>query len=131
MPKVPQISDAEWLVMRTLWEQSPRTAAQITEALETQTGWKAATVKTLLSRLVEKKALKYSQEGKHYLYRPAVGEKDCARAEADSFLGRVFGGALTPMLAHFLEREDLSKEQIEQLRAVLDKAEKTTKEKKS
>jgi BlaI family penicillinase repressor len=120
MPKIPQISEAEWEVMRVLWADAPQTANEVCDALAGSTTWNPRTIKTLLNRLVNKGALKYTQHGRMYLYRPAVSESACIRAASRTFLKRVFGGALTPMLAHFLEEETLSAEEIAELRSMLD-----------
>lgn len=122
-PSLPEIADAEWRVMKLLWAHSPRTAAEMCAALEPETGWKAATVKTLLSRLVAKKAVAYDKLGKQFLYRPAVAEGACVRAQSRSFLDRVFGGSLTPMVAHMVEGRQLSPDDLRRLRALLDEAE--------
>ena len=68
----------------------------------------------------ELKALGYKQEGRAYLYRPLVGETDCALAESESFLDRVFGGSLKPMLAHFVEQKRLSAAEIRELKRLLE-----------
>lgn len=120
MPKVPQISEAEWEVMRVLWARAPRTANEVCDALADSTTWSPRTIKTLLNRLVNKGALKYKPQGRAYNYLPAVSESACVRAASRSFLKRVFGGALTPMLAHFLEEERLSADEIAELRSMLD-----------
>ena len=122
-PPIPQITDAEWTVMKELWKQSPQTAGDIAESLAAAVGWKPSTVKTLLNRLAVKKAVGFVSSGKAYLYRPLVAEADCARVESRSFLNRVFGGSLTPMVAHFIEQDGLSPTQIRELKAILDQAE--------
>ncbi len=121
--RVPEIADAEWRVMKLLWGRSPQSAAELTEALAPETSWKPATVKTLLSRLVSKKAIAYDKDGKQFLYRPVVGEGDCVRAESRSFLDRVFGGALTPMVAHMVEGGRVSPDELRRLRELIDSAE--------
>ncbi len=83
--------------------------------------WHPKTAKTLLNRLVKKKALAYEQAGRAYLYRPLVQEGDCVRAEAESFLQRVFGGSLQPMLAHFVEQNKLSPKELAELKRLLEK----------
>ena len=123
MKTTPQISEAEWLVMKVLWERSPRTANDVTEALDSQTDWKPKTIKTLLSRLVQKKALGFKRSGKAYLYRPLVSEEACARARRRTLLRRVYDGAITPMLAAFIEDEELTAEDIAELRRLLDRKE--------
>mgnify|MGYP001014273021 CR=1 FL=1 len=123
MANVPNISDAEWVVMRVLWDKSPGTANDVIAALATETDWSPLTIKTLLNRLVKKNALGYKADGRVYHYFPLVEEKDCMRVESHSFLQRVYRGALTPMVAHFLESEKLSADEIEELRRLLDKKE--------
>jgi BlaI family penicillinase repressor len=120
MPKLPRISDTEWEVMKVVWTNAPITAAEIIEALMTNDStWHPKTVKTLLNRLVSKKALGFRKEGRAYVYRPLAKEADCVKAEADSFLERVFGGSLSPMLAHFVQQRKLSTEEINELRQLL------------
>jgi BlaI family penicillinase repressor len=112
LKSIPRISEAEWIVMKVLWERSPQTANEVTEALDSRTDWKPKTVKTLLSRLVRKKALGFQRAGKSYLYRPLVSEEACTRARRRTLLRRVHDGAITPMLAAFIEDEDLTPEDI-------------------
>jgi BlaI family penicillinase repressor len=120
MPKLPRISDTEWEIMKIVWAKAPITAAEIIEALmANDPTWHPKTVKTLLNRLVGKKALGFRKEGRAYTYRPVVRQGDCVTAEADSFLERVFGGSLSPMLAHFVQQRKLSAEEINELRRLL------------
>jgi len=120
MRKTPRIAESEWVVMRVLWEGVPRTANEVVEELASQTKWQPKTVKTLLGRLVTKKALGYEKEGRAYRYYPRVTEADCAKAESRSFLERVYSGALAPMLVNLLEDEKLSEDEIAELRRILD-----------
>lgn len=120
MKAMPRISETEWEVMRALWAKAPASAAEIIATLTANDPtWHPKTAKTLLNRLVKKKALGYKKEGRAYLYRPLVKEADCALAESESFLDRVFGGSLKPMLAHFVERKKLSAEEIRELKRLL------------
>ena len=106
--------------MKVVWTQTPCSAGQVIEALTRRDPtWHPKTVKAFLSRLVRKKALGFRKEGRAYLYRPVVKEEDCVDAASASFLERVFGGSLKPMLAHFVERKKLSEEEIRELRRVL------------
>ena len=118
--KTVKISDSEWLIMAHLWEHSPQTAGEIVTALQTTSDWQPRTIRTLLSRLVKKGALGYSREGRSYLYRPNVTEKECVKAVSESFLDRVFGGAVQPMLSHFVSQKKLSKKEIEELKRILE-----------
>jgi BlaI family penicillinase repressor len=120
MAELPRISEAEWQVMRVLWARHPLTANQVVGALSDATDWKPKTIKTLLRRLVDKGALEYTQHGRAYLYHPAVKQEQCVRAERRSFVERVYGGALTPMLAAFLREESLSADEIAELKRILD-----------
>lgn len=109
--------------MKVLWARSPATANEVVEALSDTTDWQPKTIKTLLSRLVGKKALGFQKTGRAYAYYPLVDERECVRAERRSFLRRVYDGAMTPMLAEFLEDEELSPEDIADLRRILDEKE--------
>ena len=120
MERTPRISESEWQVMRVLWQTSPLTGNDVVEALEDATTWKPKTVKTLINRLVKKGALGFEKNGRAYLYHPLVEEADCVKAESRSFLRRVYGGALVPMLVNFLDDEKLSMEEIDELRRILD-----------
>ena len=127
--KLPRISESEWLVMKELWRKHPQTSGQIVEALSGKTRWGAATIKTLINRLVTKKALGYDKLGREHHYAPLVSEADCAREEGRSFLKRVFDGSLSPMLASFLEREALSPKEIAELKQILEEKERKSHDK--
>jgi BlaI family penicillinase repressor len=116
----PQISRAEWQVMKVIWGIGAPCAAQTVVDLLAETNkWSVTTVKTLLGRLVQKGALSFEKEGKAYLYSAAFSRKACLAAEADSFLDRVFDGSLTPLIAHFAQARGLRKKDIEELEALL------------
>ena len=121
MKSVPRISETEWEIMRVLWAAAPRSAAEVIEALASKDpSWHPKTIKTFLTRLVNKGALDYRKEGRAYLYIPLVTEKECVDAASESFLDRVFGGSLKPMLAHFVEQKKLSAKEIQDLKKLLD-----------
>lgn len=121
MPTVPQISDSEWDVMKVVWEAGPLTAGQIVQKLEGQTDWHPRTIKTLLSRLVKKGAVAMEADGNRYLYRAKVTREACRRHETRSFLSRVFDGAVAPALVHFLKQSELSKDEIAELKSILER----------
>lgn len=118
MSKIPKISEAEWEVMKVVWEQGPITANEVVDALHF-TQWQPKTIKTLLSRLLAKRALGFEMQGRAYRYYALVDRASSSRAESRSFLRRVYDGALAPMLAGFIEEEDLSDEEIATLRRAL------------
>jgi BlaI family penicillinase repressor len=123
MSKAPQISDAEWEVMKAVWDHGPLTAGEVVSRLEAQTRWRPRTIKTLLSRLVAKGAVRAEPlEGaaRTFQYRAAVAREVCARHESRSFLSRVFDGDVAPALLHLIKSADLSPADIEQLKRLLD-----------
>ena len=120
MEKTPGISQAEWQVMKVLWWQSPLTATEVYEALEESTGWHAKTVRTLLGRLVAKGVVKREKRAGSFRFWPVLDEATCVGEESRTFLERCFSGRLGPMLAHFIENEDLTPDDVRSLRALLD-----------
>jgi BlaI family penicillinase repressor len=129
--KLPQISDAEWEVMKAVWDGADAsggvglTAGEVVDAVGRVQDWHPRTIKTLLNRLVQKKAVDVRVDGRRYLYRPRVPRDAALRRESRSFLSRVFGGAVAPAVVHLLEQSDLklTPQEIEQLRAILESGE--------
>jgi BlaI family penicillinase repressor len=124
MKKVPRISETEWAVMKVVWSKGSCSAGEIIATLvSVNPSRHPKTIKTYLSRLTAKKALAFRKDGRGYLYRPLVTESECVKAVSGSFLDRVFGGSIKPMLAHFVEQKKLSAEEIQELKRLLDKKE--------
>jgi BlaI family transcriptional regulator, penicillinase repressor len=121
MKPAARISETEWEVMRVIWAQSPVTAAEVIQRLtDGDPSWHPKTARTLLSRLVRKKVLGYEPQGRAYVYKPLVSERECVTAASESFLERVFGGSLKPMLAHFVEQRKITKADLKELHELLD-----------
>ena len=120
MKKIPKISEAEWQVMKVLWRKSPLTANDIVQILSKETPWKRETIRTLINRLVKKKALNFKKQSRQYLYFPLLNESECIMEETKSFLDRVHGGSIEPMLAAFVKNEKLSSQKIARLKQILD-----------
>jgi len=119
----PKISESEWAVMEVLWDHSPRTASEIAKSLRKKTSWAENTVRTLLTRLVEKRALEVQdQAGSAKLYSPAVKREACVRAESESFLDRIFQGASKPLLVHFARNARLNPDEVRELKRILDQS---------
>ena len=118
--KLPQIAGSEWRIMQVLWEKGPQTANDIVNALSGQVKWNPRTVKTLISRLVKKEAVKVIEGSYRYRYSAAVTESACIRSETKTFVQRVFQGAKKPALAAFLEDTDLSPQEIDDIQSILD-----------
>ena len=121
MKRLPRISDAEWQVMKVLWSSPGLTADEVVEALKGKVAWSARTIRTLLNRLLQKRALRYEKESRKYRYFPAVNEEQCIRRERRSFVQRVYGGTIAPMLAAFIDDAELSREDIRELKQILDR----------
>jgi len=121
MAKLPQISDAEWDVMKVLWDRGQASAQDVTEALAVERNWRPQTVKTLLNRLVKKRAVAYAEEGRRFIYRAKVSRDQAVKSESRTFLSRVFDGAVTPALVHFLKLGNLTKDEIAELKATIDR----------
>lgn len=120
MDDVPRISEAEWEVMEVLWERSPRTAAEVAEALQPTRDWSPTTVKTMLARLLKKGALRHRRQGRRFLYSPAVSRDSARAAETENFVERVCGGSASPLLAWFVEQRGLSADEVEELQAIIE-----------
>ena len=117
--KIPKIAESEWRVMQVLWERGSQTANDVVNALSDEVKWKPRTIKTLISRLVKKGAVKVTEEGYRYRYSAAVNESECVRFETKSFIRRVYQGAMKPALAAFIEDAELSDKEIEDIQKIL------------
>ncbi len=114
-----QITPAELEIMKVLWKQPGIGASEIVDALDGEQDWSPRTVKTLLSRLVEKGALETQADGRRYLYRPAVAKRDYQKKEAGQLIDKLFGGRAAPLVAQLADARGLSDDDIEELEALL------------
>ena len=115
------ITPAEWDIMEVLWQQSPLSAAEIYEVLETQTNWSIKTVRSFLDRLVQKKAVRKQKIHGMNVFKPIPPRSQCLRQESESFLKRFFQGNPVSLVRHFVEQESLSDQDIARLRELLEK----------
>ena len=116
------LTDAEWKLMHRLWETAPQTITQLTAALREETGWEKHTVITMLSRLEAKGAVRHEEGARAKQFSPAVKQSDAARAETESFLGKVYGGSLGLMMSAMVEGRALTREDIDELSAILEQS---------
>lgn len=114
-----RISDAEHAVMEVLWEEAPLAAVDVADRVDPARNWSVRTVKTLLSRLLAKGAIVHEEEGRRYLYRPAIAREDFVASESGKLLDRMFGGRVTPLVAHLAERNRLTPDDIAEIEALL------------
>ncbi|GED69848.1 beta-lactamase repressor [Brevibacillus reuszeri] len=117
--EVPSISEAEWEVMNVLWEKKPLTANEVILSLQEKMDWKPKTIRTLLDRLVKKKVVGVNQNQKLYTFYPLYTQEECQKAEAQTFLKRIYGGTMKSMLVQFIEEEALTEEDMNELRSIL------------
>ena len=116
---MPKISDAEWTIMKVLWKKQKITANELVDILKEKISWNHRTIKTLLNRLLKKKIIKFTKKGRVYHYFPIAKESECIIEECQSFLKKVFDGALSPMIAALISEQKLSADEIEELRDLL------------
>ena len=121
MSALPQISEAEFEVMKVVWKFAPINTNEITERLLKTTTWSAKTIQTLVKRLVTKGALTYKKEGRVFVYTPLVEENDYINQQSTSFLNRFYDGDISAMLSAYLENNQLSETEIRHLRSILSK----------
>lgn len=115
-----KITDAEYAVMEVLWNDAPLAAAEVATRLKDKKRWRVQTVKTLLSRLVEKGAVNAEPDGRRYLYRPLVTRGAYARQATRSLADRLFGGRAAPLVAHLADAGALTRDDIAELEAILE-----------
>jgi BlaI family penicillinase repressor len=119
MKSLPPISEAESIVMQALWKRSPSSADEVFAAVGAAHEWQEATVKTLLGRLLNKRAVSVQRDGRRYLYSAAFTREDWLQSESREFVDRRFGGRLAPLVAHFSEQRRLSRSDLEELKRLV------------
>ena len=119
MGEASKISKAEWEIMKIIWKNPNCTAMDIIEKLKDSKEWKPKTIKTLIRRLFDKNIIGYEQFGREYKYYSLVNEEECRKTESVSFLQKVYSGSLKAMVLNFIEEDNLSKEDIEDLKSIL------------
>lgn len=121
MSALPQISEAEFEVMKVVWKFAPINTNEITERLLKTTTWSAKTIQTLIKRLVTKGALTYEKQGRIFVYTPLVKENKYINQQSNSFLNRFYDGDISAMLSTYLENNQLSETELQHLRSILSK----------
>ena len=122
MATLPQISEAEFEVMKIVWKYSPISTNEITERLTKTTSWNPKTIQTLIKRLVTKGVLSYEKQSRVFVYTPLVQESDYIGQESTSFLERFYNGDIKAMLSAYIENDRLSDADIDALRKLLSKS---------
>lgn len=119
MTKLPQISEAEYEIMKIVWKYAPISTNEITDRLLLTTSWSPKTIQTLIKRLTTKGALTYEKQGRVFVYTPAIREQEYLEQTRNSFLKRYYDGNITAMLASYIESDGLSQDELSTLRSLL------------
>ena len=115
-----KLNASEWNVLNCLWEDSPRTVMQLVADLEESVGWAKSTTITTLRRMADKGLIRVEQAGRGKAYTPAVEREQAVTAETHSFLDRVYQGSVGLMMSAMAKRQELSADEVAELRAILD-----------
>ncbi len=125
-----QVSDAEWDVLDAIWREPGQAAGRIIELVQLNRDWNHRTIRTLLRRLIEKGAVEVEVDGAKHFYRATVDRDSCVRSAAQSFSQRFFSGSVRSLLLHLVEHQDLTAEEIDELRTRLDEKQRSLSKKK-
>ena len=126
-----ELTEAEWEIMKVIWEKEPCAAGTVQEKLTENRNWAYSTVKTTMDRMVEKGFLQIEKIRNLQLFKSCISEIDARRGEFRKMLTRAFNGALTPMVQFLIEHESLSKTEASQLRELVNSAKKQKKGKRN
>ena len=121
MGDLPQISEAEFEVMKIVWKHAPISTNEITDRLLQTTNWSPKTIQTLIKRLVTKGVLTYEKQSRVFVYTPLVKESEYICQESNSFLNCYYDGDITAMLSAYIGNDKLTEPEIETLRSLLSK----------
>ena len=120
---VAELTEAEWEIMKVVWDKEPCAAGTVQETLAATRDWCYATVKLTMDRMVAKGFLEINKIRNLQLFRSCLSEVEARRGELRKMLNRAFGGTLTPMLKFLIQHEGLSREEAAELRQFVKKAE--------
>lgn len=119
MEKLPQISEAEYEIMKILWSEYPLSTNEVCERAQKNHSWNQKTIHTLLSRLATKRVISYEQRGRMYYYYPVISQKKYLDQENHLFLNRFYEGEAAPMISSLLSNTELSDSDLENLYAII------------
>ena len=114
-----KLTEAEWQIMNALWENWPATARQIAERLPNNINWAYTTIKTMLTRLTDKNAVKETKKGNVGLYEPILSRPQARRSALKSLANQAFDGAFGPLMHFLVEDQKISDKQKEEILKVL------------
>ena len=120
MKELTKITEAEWLIMKTLWENKILTSPEIIESLKNDSTWRPTTIQTFLSRLVKKGAVGVIKESKSYRYYPIALEEQLRKEETETLIDKIYNGSKKLFIKNFINDVDLTEEDIQELKNILD-----------
>lgn len=120
MNTLPNISEAEYEVMKVIWKYAPINTRQVVEKLAPVSNWSPKTIQTMLLRLVKKGALAHKKEGRIFVYTPLIPRDEYRSRASKHFLDRFYDGALGSMVLNFIKEDQFSPDEIRELRDLLD-----------
>lgn len=118
------LTPAEWHLMECLWEQAPRTGREVVDYLKADMGWSKSTTLTMLRRMTDKSLIRCDESGEVRQYYPLVVREEALLQETEDFLSRVYKGSVGMLMSTLTKRQNLSREEIRELYAILEEAEK-------
>ncbi len=118
-----RVTNSEWHLINCLWEESPRTLMQLVPILKERVGWSKSTSATMVRRMSEKGLIGYDEKGKTKYFYPKVEKEDVVVQETRDFLKKIYDGSIGMMMSALVRQNDLSKEDIKELQAILKDAE--------
>lgn len=116
------VSPGEWRIMELLWKQ-PQTLMELVRSLGKSEGWAKSTVTTMVRRMEGKGLLCHDEDGRTKTFRAAVAREEVVATETDSLLRRAYNGSLGLLVSTMAQRNDLTRKDIDELYAILQKAE--------
>jgi BlaI family penicillinase repressor len=115
-----KLTEAEWQIMNALWQKHPATAREIMDRLPAGVNWAYTTIKTMLTRLVEKNAVSEIKQGNTSVYDPLVSQQKARLSAFRSLLDQAFDGAIGPLVHFLTEEKQLSAKEKEELVRILE-----------
>ncbi len=117
------LSEAEWNIMESLWEESPKVGSRIVADMAGRVGWSRSTTLTMLKRMTEKGLIACEDNGRMRVYVPLIERETAVKKETDNFLKRVYHGSASMLVSSFIKKQRLTTEELSELRQILDRAE--------
>ncbi len=121
MHNLPQISNGEFEVMDVIWKHAPINTNEIVEILSKRKIWNPKTIQTMLFRLEKKGIITHTKEGRVFVYAPRIPKEAYLALEQDNFVNRFFDGAVSQMVASYLDKNELTEAELAELQEILDK----------